>query len=1040
MLRWLVEHSLRLRGIVLMLACLVSGYGLYTAGHSKLDVFPEFVQPQVEVQTEAPGLTAAQVEALVTRPVETALGGASEMETIRSETIQGLSVVTALFRDGADIYHARQMLAEKLAAVSGELPAGVKPPRLFPLVSSTMDVLKFGLLSTNLTPMQLRAFADWTLMPRLRAVPDVAKCSIFGGEVRQIQIQLRPDRLLAYDLSIQEVLEAARNATGVRGAGFIETPEQRINIQTDGQSLTAEELGQVAVAQHEGRSVRLRDVALVVDGAEPKFGDALIMGRPGILITASGQYGANTLEMTRGLESALQEMKPVFAAEGIEYVPSLHRPANFIENGLRNVRSSLLAGGALIALILLVFLLDLRAAFISFVSIPLSLLTAVIVLHHLGAAINTMTLAGFAVAIGVVVDDAIIDVENIMRRLRENRAAARPRAVAAVILEASLEVRSAVVYATFIVALVFLPVLAMSGVQGRFFAPLASSFLLATLASLAAAVTVTPALCLAVYLRAGPRAEPGWMVRLKRGHRWMLQRLSRRPRSLMAVAALVVAGAAATLPFFGGEFLPEFREGHFVVQVTTVAGTSLPEMRRFGALISQALLKIPHVKTVEQQIGRAEMGEDTWGPHKSELHIELQPVSGHQEAEVEEAIRQTLEKFPGIHFSVMTFLGDRLSETISGETAQVVLSIFCDDLDVAGQKAREIEEILKSVPGTQDIEEKSPPGGPILEVRLRPDRLTQFGFRPVEVMEAVELAYAGTVVGQVYEGNRVFDVAAILDPALRQAPQAVGSFLVRNSSGLRLPLRELAAIYPATGRYVISHEGARRRQTVTCNTQGRDVASVVADIKRLVGRKVRLPEGAYIEYGGAAEQQARAMTELILYSTIAGVGIVLLLGIVFRNWRRLLLVLANVPFALVGGVLAAFLSGWLGEAGKGSLSLGTLVGFVTLFGITARNSIMMISHFEHLVSVEGMTWGLEAAVRGATERLTPILMTALVTALGLLPLALGSGEAGREIEGPMATVILCGLLTSTVLNLLVLPTLALRYGKFEAAGGEDSVS
>jgi CzcA family heavy metal efflux pump len=1040
MLRWLVQHSLRLRGIVLILACLVTGYGIYTARHSKLDVFPEFVQPQVEVQTEAPGLTAAQVEALVTRPVESALAGASEMETIRSESIQGLSVVTALFKEGADVYHVRQMLAEKLAAVSGELPAGVKAPRLFPLVSSTMDILKFGLLSTNLTPMQLRAFADWTLLPRLLAVPGVAKCSIFGGEVRQIQIQLRPDRLLAFDLSIQDVLEAARKATGVRGAGFIETPAQRINIQTEGQSLTAQELGQVVLAQHEGKSVRLCDVASVLEGAEPKFGDALIMGRPGILVTASGQYGANTMEMTRGLESALQDMKPVFAAEAIEYVPSLHRPANFIENSLGNVRSSLLAGGALIALVLLVFLLDLRAAFISFASIPLSLLTAVIVLHHLGVTINTMTLAGFAVAIGVVVDDAIIDVENIMRRLRENRDLGRPRSVAAVILEASLEVRSAIVYATFIVALVFLPVLAMSGVQGRFFAPLAASFLLATLASLAAAVTVTPALCLAVYLRVNPRPEPRWLAGLKRGHRWLLQRLSRRPRTLMAVAALVVAGAAATLPFFGGDFLPEFREGHFVVQVTTVAGTSLPEMRRYGALISQALLKIPHIKTVELQIGRAEMGEDTWGPQKSEMHVELQPVSGREEANVEEAIRQTLEKFPGIRFSVMTFLGDRLGETISGETAQVVISIFCDDLDVAGQKARQIEGILNSVPGASDIEEKSPPGAPILEVKLRPERLTQFGFRPVEVMEAVELAYAGTVVGQVYQGNRVFDVATILDPALRQAPQAVGSFLVRNSSGLRLPLRQLADIYPATGPYLISHEGARRRQTVTCNAEGRDVASVVADIKRVVAQKVRLPQGAYIEYSGAAEQQARARSELILYSTIAGAGIVLLLGIVFRDWRRLLLVLANVPFALVGGVLAAFLTGWLGETGKGSLSLGTLVGFVTLFGITARNSIMMISHFDHLVSVEGMTWGLEAALRGATERLPPILMTALVTALGLLPLALGSGEAGREIEGPMATVILGGLLTSTVLNLLLLPTLALRYGKFGAPAPDESAS
>jgi CzcA family heavy metal efflux pump len=1030
MLQWLVQHSLRFRGIVLALACLLVGYGLYTAWHAKLDVLPEFVQAQVEVQTESPGLTAEQVEVLVTRPVESAIGGASEMEMIRSESIQGLSVVTALFKDGTDVYHARQMLAEKLSTVAGELPAGVKAPRMFPLVSSTMDVLKFGLISTNLTPMRLRAFADWTVIPRLLAVPGVAKCSVFGGEVRQIQIRLRPDRLLALDLSVQDVLDAARNATGVRGAGFIETPEQRLNILTEGQNLTAQMLGQVVVARHEGKSVRLGDVASVVDAAEPKFGDALIMGRPGILITASGQYGANTMELTRGLERALEELKPAFAAEGIEYVPSLHRPANFIENGLRNVRSSLLLGGLLIAVVLLVFLLDLRTAFISFASIPLSLLAAVIVLDHFGVAINTLTLAGFAVAIGVVVDDAIIDVENIMRRLRENRVLPRPRPVFAVVLDASLEVRTAVVYATFIVALVFLPVLAMSGVQGRFFAPLAAAFLLATMASLAVAVTVTPAICLAFFGKVKPHAEPRYLVWLKQCHRRALGAISRRPRTVIVVVVLLVAGTAATLPFFGGEFLPAFREGHFVLHATTVPGTSLPEMRRLGQLISRELLAIPHLKTVEDQIGRAEMGEDTWGPNQSEMHVELQPVSGAQEEEVEKQIRQVLEKFPGIVYDVTTFVGDRLGETISGETAQAVINIFCDDLDVADQKARQIEQILKSVPGTLDIQQKAPPGGPLLEVKLRADRLTQFGFRPVEVLDAIELAYAGALVGQVYEGNRVFDVELILDPALRKAPQSVGSFLVRNSDGLRMPLAELADIFPATGRYLISHEGARRRQTVTCNTQGRDVASVVADIKQKVAAGVQLPGGAYIVYSGAAEQQAAARRELILYSTLAGAGIVLLLGVVFRRWRNLLLVLANVPFALVGGVLAAFLTGWFSDAGKGSLSLGTLVGFVTLFGITARNSIMMVSHFEHLVSVEGMEWGAEAALRGATERLSPVLMTALVTGLGLLPLVLGSGEAGTEIEGPMAIVIVGGLVTSTLLNLLVLPTLALRYGDF----------
>jgi CzcA family heavy metal efflux pump len=1005
-------------------------YGIYTAEHAKLDVFPEFVQPQVEVQTEAPGLSANQVEILVTRLVESAIGGASEMETVRSETIEGLSVVTALFKDGTDIYRARQMLAEKLSAVAAELPTGVKPPRMFPLVSSTMDVLKFGLISKKLTPMQLRTFADWTLIPRLLAVQGVAKCSVFGGDVRQVQIQLRPERLLAFDLTVQEILDAARNATGVRGAGFIETSQQRLNIQTDGQALSAQTLGQVVVAHHDGKSIRLGDVAFVVDAAEPKAGDALIMGQSGILITAAGQYGANTMEVSAGLERALDEMKPAFESEGIEYVPDLHRPANFIENGLHNVQSSLLAGGVLIAIVLALFLLDLRTALISFASIPLSLLAAVIILDHFGVTINTMTLAGFAVAIGVVVDDAIIDVENIMRRLRENTVSSAPRAVFSVILDASLEVRSAVVYATFIVALIFLPVLAMSGIQGRFFAPLATSFLLATLASLAVAITVTPTLCLLMFARVKPHAEPRYLERLKQWHRGALQWVTRHLWVMVTAVVLLVACAVATLPFFGGEFLPEFREGHFVAQVVTAPGTSLPEMRRLGVLVSHELLDIQGVKSVEQQIGRAEMGEDTWGPNQSELHIELKPMSGKEEAAVEDQIRDTLNKFPGTVSGVTTFLGDRLGETLSGETASVVINIFCDDLDVADQKARQIEALMQNIPGVADIELKAPPGTPVLDIKLRPDRLTQFGYRPLEVLDAVDLAYAGETIGQLYDGNRVFDVDLVLDPALRKTPQSVGSFLVQNAEGLRMPLKELADIVPGMGRNLISHEGARRRQTVTCNTKGRDVASVVADIKRAVAAKVTLPGGAYIVYSGAAEQQAAAQRELILYTGVAAIGIVLLLAVLFQNGRNLLLVLANVPFALVGGVLAAFLSGYLGPDGTPSMSLGTLVGFVTLFGITARNSIMMISHFEHLVSVEGMTWGMEAAMRGASERLTPILMTALVTALGLLPLALGSGEAGREIEGPMALVILGGLLTSTLLNLLVLPTLALRYGRF----------
>lgn len=1031
MLNWIVQHSLRFRGIVLALACMVAAYGIYVAQNARLDVFPEFVQPQVVVQSESPGLAASQVEVLVTRVIEGALSGAGDLESIRSESIDGLSVVTAVFKEGTDIFKARQMLSERLAALAGELPTGVKPPKMEPLMSSTMDILKFGLVSKKLTPMQLRSFADWTVLPRLLAVPGVAKMSVFGGEVRQLQIQLRPEKLQAFGLSLSEVMNVARNATGVRGAGYIETSAQRITIQSEGQVTTAEALGNVAIPQPGGGIISLKDVANVVEGAEPQFGSALIMGQPGILMTVNGQHGANTMEMTKALEAALEEMKPVFEAEGVEYVPRLHRPANFIETSLHNVQSSLLLGGILVAVILFLFLLDLRTAFISFTAIPLSLLTAIIILDHFGVTINTMTLGGFAVAIGVVVDDAIIDVENILRRLRENSVLPNPRSLFAVVLQASLEVRSAVVYASFIVALVFLPVLTMGGLQGRFFAPLGTAFILAILASLAVALTVTPALCLIILSRIKPHEEPRYIVWFKKWHRNALLALSRWPRLMIGSVCLLIIAAGAMLPFFGLEFLPEFREGHFVLQVQMVPGTSMQTMQRVGRQISVELLKNSNIQSVEQQIGRAEMGEDTWGPHRSEFHVELKPgLPGKVQAEVEEEIRSLLQGFPGIQSEVLTFLGDRIGETIAGETAPIVVNVFSDNLDIADQKASEVAHVLSAIPGAADVQVKAPAGAPHLSVVLRPERLAQFDFHSLEVLDAFETAYQGAVVAQVYEGSKVSDVTVILEPSARTDPQAIGSFLVENSAGLRLPLKELADISLTTGRYSILHEGARRRQTVTCNTSGRDVASLVAEAKEKILKTVALPKGAYIVFGGAAQEQAAAQRELMLHSAIAAIGIIILLAMLFHNWRNLMLVLANVPFALVGGVLAAFLVGYFGSMGKGVLSLGSLVGFVTLFGITARNSIMMISHFEHLVKEEGMAWGPEAAWRGATERLVPILMTALVTALGLLPLALGTGEAGQEIEGPMAIVILGGLLTSTLLNLLVLPVLALRYGRF----------
>ncbi len=1056
MLRTLVQLSLRFRGIVVALAYLVMGYGLYSVFQSKLDVFPDFVPPEVTVQAEAPGLSAEQVETLVTLPLENQLNGLGKQKSMRSESIQGLSVITIEFEEGTPILPARQLLAEKLNGAVSLLPAGVKAPTMSPLTSPTMDLLKIGLLSDKLSPMELRTFASWTLRPRLLAVSGVADCKIFGGEVRQWQIQVHPDLLAAYGVGLDDVLAAARLSTGVLGAGFVENDNQRLVIQTQAPTLTAEELENVVVATNEqGVPVRLKEVATVTIGAEPKFGDALIQGKPGVLLTMTNQYGSNTRDVTVDLERALNDMKPEFDREGITVFGKLHRPATFIEVSLANIGHSLILGGVLVSIVLILFLGHFRTALVSLTAIPLSLLTAIIAMDYFGIGLNTITLGGLAIAIGSVVDDAIIVVENILRRLRESAGRPNPPPMREIVLDAALEVRSAVVYATFIVALVFVPVLTLSGLQGSFFRPLALANILAIMASLFVAVTVTPAMTFLFFSKHVDQASAPWLQTfLRRHYSSGLARVARHPRLIALAMLLLCVAAIAPLPFLGGELLPDFREGHFVIGVKTAPGTSLPEMMRIGEQISQGLLKMPLVATAEQQLGRAERGEDTWGPNQCEFHVELKhppdypPIPARDEAQVEEDIKTMLGKIPGINFEVKTFLGDRIGETMGGETQPVVINVYGDDLDELDIKANEIVNALTQL-GSDDASVSAPPGSPVIDVHLRGPRLTELGFRPVEVLEAVQSAYEGTVVAQDYAGSQVSDVAVILDEASRRNPADVGSLMLRNPAGLLVPLREVADVALGSGRDDIQHNGARRLQIVTCSPpNGRDVATFVAEAQKAIAAKVTLPKGVYLEYTGAAQAAAAAFDELMLHGGIALVGILMLLYVVLGNWRNVALVLINLPFALVGGVFAAFLTSTLAEpdvsqthlhalyamlvklqtllhaGGLSGLSMGSWVGFVTLFGITTRNTIMLLSHYEHLVTVDGEPWNTATVIRGASERLVPILMTALVTALGLLPLALGSGEAGREIEGPMAIVILGGLITSTSLNLLVMPTLA----------------
>jgi CzcA family heavy metal efflux pump len=1020
----IVRFSLRFRGIVIALAVVLLCYGLYSLSGAKYDVFPEFAPPEVTIHAEAPGLSAEQVEELITRPVEDAVNGVQGIRSLRSTSIQGVSATTAAFRSDTDIYLARQKVAERLSSVMADLPQGATPV-MTPLTSSTGTVLVLGLTSSNRSLMELRTVADWTVRKRLLAVPGVAKIAVFGGDVKQLQVRIRPGSLIRYNLSIEEVLSAARRATAVKGAGFIENENQRIVLKAEGQSLTPEQLGKTVLVYRNGGSVRLSDVADVVDAPGPPIGAGAVMGKPGVILSVSAQYGANTIEVTHKLEAAIRELSPALKEQGITLYPNLFRPAGFIETALGNMKASLLAGAILVVIVLFLFLFDFRTAAISCTAIPLSLLAAVTVVERLGFSLNTMTLGGLAIAIGEIVDDAVIDVENIFRRLRENRTAEKPLPAIRVVFDSSIEVRSAVVYATFAVALVFIPILSMPGVAGRLFAPLGIAYLSAIFASLLVALTVTPALCLLLLSGKGTvEKEPpviGWM---RKRYEKILLRLERWPKTLIVIAAALTVALVAAAPFLKAEFLPELREGNFIIHVSALPGTSLEESLRTGRQIASALLRLPFVETVAQRVGRAEEGEETRGSNASEFEVGLKTLKGGESESALQQMRGVMARFPGINFSIKTFLSERIEETISGYTAPVVVNIFGNDLGVLDRKAREVAAALRKVSGAMNVQIQSPPGTAQLIIALNRAALTRWGFAPAEVLDAVSIAYQARIAGRVYEGNRMYDVSVVLDPADRKSVADVGSLPLRNSEGTYVRLGQLANIYESSGRYAVLHEGGRRVQAVTCTIAGGDAGSFVKEAKARVLSTVSLPPGTYVQFAGTAQAGAEAGKDLLVYSLIAGMGIIMLLSIVLAHYRNVLLVLLNLPFALAGGMIAVLVSG-------GVLSIGSMVGFVTLFGITLRNSIMMISHYEHLVLAEGMPWGPQAAIRGASERLAPILMTASVTALGLLPLALGSGTAGREIEGPMAQVILGGLLTSTALNLIVLPTLSLRYGRFE---------
>lgn len=1031
MLNAIVRWSIRHRGIVVALACLVLAYGVYALSDARRDVFPEFAPPQAIVQTEAPGLSTEQVEALVTQPVESALGGLLDVDTMKSKSLPGLSLITITFKDSADPRAAQQRVSARLSGAGGGLPAGVPPPVLLPLTSSTSVVMVASLTSTTRSLADLHQLAQWTLKPHLAGLPGIADVVIFGGDVRQWQVQVDPERLRANGLAIDEVLAAARQATGVRSAGFIEGANQRLSLRTEGQLRSVAELAQILVAWRGGVPVRLGDVAQVREGVAPAVGAARVEGGPGLLLVIESQYGADPVAVTRDLDQAFEQLKPMLSSQHAVLDNTVFRPVTFISVAMKHLRTALLIGGALVIVVLWLFLSNWRTAIISTCAIPLSLLTAVIVLRHFGVSLNTMTLGGLAIALGEVVDDAIVDVENIHRRLRENREAADPLPAATVVWRASIEVRSAVVYASFIVVLVFLPVLTMPGVAGRLFSPLGQAYVCSVLASLAVALTLTPAMaCLLLGQAQLKDDEPRFVQAVKRRYAGWLEAAERHAKALAVVVALLCIAALACIPWLGGTFIPELKEGHFTVHMALAPGTSLPEALRIGDRVTAALKAIPGVRLVAQRAGRAEDVVDPADVNLSEFEVDLKPMDGAEQTATLARINTALQAFPGMTTSVNTFLSERIDETISGFASPVIVSVHGDDLDTIEAKAREIMSVLGGVQGAVGASVQSPPGAPQLVIRLRHPMLERYALRPLDVLEAVQTAFDGAQAGQVVRGNQVTDVTVVLDPAHRQTRSDVGHLMLRNAQGQVVTLGDIADIHEQAGRSQIAHSQGQRVQTVTCGVHGRSVTEFVRDAEAKVRRSVQMPRGTYVVFEGEAQARAASLRNLLATSAMALAAIGMLLALALRTRRSLVLVLLNLPFALVGGVAAVLLTG-------AELSLGSLVGFVTLFGISLRNSIMLVSHYQHLVSSDGMDWGAEAALRGARERLVPIVMTASVTALGLLPLALRSGEPGNEVEGPMAIVILGGLVTSTLLNLLVLPAFAARFGRFRAATSSD---
>jgi len=1024
MIDGVIRWSLQNRLIVLLAAGLLLVAGSYTAWNMPVDVFPDLTAPTVTVITEAHGMAPEEVETQVAFPLEAAINGAPGVRRVRSVAAVGIAIVWVEFDWGTDIYQARQVVNEKLQLVEGAMPPGVDRPVLAPTSSIMGEILFLALTSDRHDLMELKTAADWVLRKRLLAVPGVSQVIPTGGETKQYQVILQPERLAAFGIGVDEVVRALRETNENTSAGYLLEGGQQYLIQGIGRVRRPTDIGETVVAMRGREPVLVRQLGDVRIGPAIKIGEGSHDGKPAVVIGIHKQPGANTLELTRKLDRVLDDIQATLP-QGMEIDRNTFRQADFIEVSVRNVLGSLRDGAVLVIAIVFLFLASLRATGITVLAIPLSLVTAVLAIRALGGSINTMTLGGMAIAVGALVDDAIIDVENVARRLRENGQLPpdQRRAAFDVVFEASKEIRGSIVYATVIIVLVFLPLFFLSGVEGRLLQPLGFAYVVSLGASLVVALTVTPALCslLLPTSRAIRENREGAVVHwLKARYEPLLATVITRWKLVLGASTILLLLAGLGLSVAGRAFIPDFNEGTLTLSAVTLPGTSLEESDKLGRLVELTLLKQPEVVATARRTGRAELDEHAQHANSAEIDVGLK-MGMRSKEEFLAALRKDLALIPGMNVIIGQPISHRIDHMLSGSRASVAVKIFGDDLQELRRVAELVRAQMAEVPGIVDLLVEQQSDIPLVTVRFDRASIARHGLRIRDVAEAVETAFQGTVTSRVLEGQSAFELVVRYDPEARKDLEAIRATLVATPSGARLPLSTLADIRKDRGPNLVARENVQRKQVIMANVAGRDVVSVVGDVRERVKKAVAMPKGYHVEYGGQFESAEQASRTLGFLGLAVILGIFLVLFVALHSGRDALVVMVNLPLALAGGVAGVWLSG-------GILSVASIIGFITLFGIATRNGLMMISHVQHLVDAEGVRDPVEAVRRGAMERLAPILMTALATGLGLVPLALSGGKAGSEIETPMAIVILCGLLTATALNMLVIPALYLKFG------------